>query len=402
MKARNVALVLIGLVLVLVAVVTKLTFQPKKDMADPASWKDAYPLQYASYEKNSLEIPQPYGGSVPKSRFEAYPEAQVFYAGVGFAKEYNAARGHVYSLKDVKEISRPKSSAVCLSCKTSDLPRLQKEYGEEGFYKASFDEVAAKTKYPISCANCHDPAGMDRIIVNPALKAGLASMGVDTASLSADDMKMLSCAQCHVEYYFKKDEGNKLTFPWFDGLDPRSIEAYYENIGFTDWVHEISGIPLLKVQHPEFETFSGSLHNQMGLACADCHMPSMEEAGKTYPSHWWTSPLNHIEASCLGCHGETAEELKDRLLTLQAHTAARLSTIGKALASFHEEVGKKKAAISASDFDTISKLVRSAQFRFDFVFSENSTGYHNNALAMGLLDDAEASLSRAKAVLAGI
>ena len=44
------------------------------------------------------------------------------------------------------------------------------------------------------------------------------------------------CANCHVEYYFKGD-GKYLTFPWENGTRIEQIDAYYQEIGFSDWKH---------------------------------------------------------------------------------------------------------------------------------------------------------------------
>ena len=116
---------------------------------------------------------------------------------------------------------------------------------------------------------------MQRTITSIALSRGLAGLGIDVASATQDDMKMLACAQCHVEYYFAKP-GGILTFPWAQGTTPADIERYYEGIGFVDWVHPGTGHGMIKGQHPEFETFTAdSLHYQFGLACADCHMPAV-------------------------------------------------------------------------------------------------------------------------------
>ena len=61
-------------------------------------------------------------------------------------------------------------------------------------------------------------------------------------------------AQCHVEYYFKK-EGNYLTFPWDKGFSADDMEIYYDEYEFTDWTHKLSKAPMLKAQHPDYELF---------------------------------------------------------------------------------------------------------------------------------------------------
>ena len=39
------------------------------------------------------------------------------------------------------------------------------------------------------------------------------------------------------------------------GTTVDEIEAYYDNLNFKDWTHGISKPPMLKAQHPGFETF---------------------------------------------------------------------------------------------------------------------------------------------------
>lgn len=366
-----------------------------RTLANPAEWGKKYVLQYESYLENYKEIAQPYGGSVERSRLEDHPSALEFYKGLSFAIEFNASRGHVYALEDVKNVARPKAAAICLTCKTSALPYLVEEYGAEGFYKADFAKTAEEAAYPISCANCHNPEDMTRRITNPALKVALSESGKNLEETTQEEMRMLACAQCHVEYYFTYSD-LVLTLPWVNGTEPQAIESYYDSIGFSDWKHPDSGVGLLKVQHPEYETYKDSIHSMMGLTCADCHMPPAEKGGMLYTSHWWTSPLNHIEQSpCIMCHGGTAAELRERVLGLQEEASKRIDVIGEAVADLHKKLGAKKDAMVKEDYVAVAGLIRKAQFRLDWVYSENSTGFHNNAMLMGLLDEAELQIAEA-------
>ncbi len=156
----------------------------------------------AGYVWNSLEIEQPYGGSVLWSELEKHPEALELYRGIGFGKEFNAS---------------------------------------------SSENLRVSITETISCANCHSGPDMQRAITSPALVRGLAGIGMDAATTTQDDMKMLACAQCHAEYYFAKP-GNMLTFPWAQRTTPADIERYYESIGFVDWLHTGTGYGMIKVQ----------------------------------------------------------------------------------------------------------------------------------------------------------
>lgn len=151
----------------------------------------------ASYARNSLEIEQPYGGSVPWSKLEKHPEARELYRGIGFGKEFNASRGHAFARTDVIATSRSKPTAGCWSCKSADVPAVIASMGKEAFYASSFEELEGSITETISCANCHSGPDMQRAITSPALVRGLAGIGMDAATTTQDDMKMLACAQCH-------------------------------------------------------------------------------------------------------------------------------------------------------------------------------------------------------------
>ena len=63
---------------------------------DPAVWGKAYPLQYASYEKNKemKASPTGYGGSLNVQKWDMQPELKANFAGMPFSKDYREDRGH--------------------------------------------------------------------------------------------------------------------------------------------------------------------------------------------------------------------------------------------------------------------------------------------------------------------
>ena len=53
---------------------------------------------------------------------------------------------------------------------------------------------------------------------------------------------------------------------------------------------------MIKIQHPEYETWIDGPHGSAGVTCADCHMPYIRgENGQKMSSHYWTSPLKDPE-----------------------------------------------------------------------------------------------------------
>ena len=54
---------------------------------------------------------------------------------------------------------------------------------------------------------------------------------------------------------------NYLTFPWRKGTSVEDILAYYDELGFSDYVHPISGTPIIKAHHPDYELYLTGVHS---------------------------------------------------------------------------------------------------------------------------------------------
>jgi len=96
----------------------------------------------------------------------------------------------------------------------------------------------------------------------------------------------------------------------FPFKDVNALGQHYTDLKFRDFKHGITGALLWKGQHPDTETYYGSVHQKEGVECGDCHMPKAKDAktGKTYTSHWQTSPKNYVKEACLGCHKTWTEQ----------------------------------------------------------------------------------------------
>jgi nitrite reductase (cytochrome c-552) len=203
----------------------------------------------------------------------------------------------------------------------------------------------------------------------------LERQGRDWTTFTRQEMRTVVCANCHVEYYFKGD-GKYLTFPWDNGTKIDEILSYYEKSGFKDWSYPGTDTPMLKAQHPEFEFFTAdSTHYKAGVSCADCHMPYTRDGAAKYSSHDVHSPLLNPEAACGQCHTDT-EYVVRRVNTIQEQVA----------------INAIKAAVAAGNadpalLDQARKLHREAQFMWDIVSAENSTGFHNPEYALKILAD---------------
>ncbi|MGI1658085.1 MAG: ammonia-forming cytochrome c nitrite reductase subunit c552 [Desulfitobacterium sp.] len=347
-----------------------------------------YPKQYDTFMRTSEMSNEgsKYGGSEEYDKLVQWPFLKEIFAGYGFAIEYNEDRGHNYTLEDVSKIKRinEKSIASCWTCKSANISGVVEEMGD-AYYGANFHDLKSKITEGITCANCHDPQTMKLVITQPPLRDTLTRLGKDPDKLTTQELRTMTCAQCHVEYYFAGDK-KVVTFPWDKGTTPDDILAYYEEKGFSDWKHAKAGTPEIKVQHPEFETFSGSTHAEAGLSCADCHMPYSMNGGEKISSHWWTSPLKTMNESCMTCHREGEEWLKERVFYTQDKVADTMATVGNVNVEAIE-------AIAAADAEGANKalleeargLQRKAQFYVDWVGAENSMGFHNPQLTFDSL-----------------
>ncbi len=381
-----------------VTLAKNITPLPKNTLA-AAEYQNYYPLQYDSYLlNNKVDTKESYkatggefGGAFYKeSHFIPQPYLPVLFNGMGFSVEYNEDRGHLYTLEDVKAITtqRTKAGASCLYCKSAEVPSLIAEYGD-AFYTSSFDEMVAKMNDAITCADCHDPETMKLTITRPALVEAYSRQGKDISQATNQEMRSLVCAQCHVEYYFAPGT-KKVTFPWDKGEKAEAVYEYYQEIDFSDFNHGMTGGKMIKAQHPDFELFLNSTHAAAGLACADCHMPYMTAGTQKYTSHWWTSPLKHMDESCLTCHRESKEELTARVRYTQDRTWELQDIAGKTIEQAIREIdsANKVEGHNEEILAEAKALHRQAQFYWDWIAAENSRGFHNPQDAMNTLGKA--------------
>jgi nitrite reductase (cytochrome c-552) len=348
---------------------------------DPAVWGQNFPREYDSFKKTEIDgVETPYGGSKKYDKLERYPILKRVWAGYAFSVDYNEERGHYYALTDQKETKRQdfaKQPGACANCHAAEAPLLIESMGWETFNSTPYKELESQLHGASTCRDCHNPETMDLWISRPAFKNAMAERGIDLSKATRQEMRTYVCAQCHVEYYFKGDK-KELTFPWDKGLQIENINAYYDEIGFKDWTHKETGAPMLKMQHPEFETYSTSLHYRSGVACADCHMPYMREGAMKVSDHWVRSPLTNVNAACGTCHKEDEQALKDRILIIQNNTSQLLRTTEGALEAAIDALAKAKTAgLTDEQLKEAQNFHRQASMRYDFVMSENSTGFHS-------------------------
>ena len=406
---------------------------------DPAEWGKNYPRQYDSY-KRTVDIDRTrHGGNeaVPTRRGEApgpeasklelNPRLKILYAGYPFSADYREARGHAYMLSDQDVTRRTqefKQPGACLHCHASIVPAYREKGREAGVPDSDphaqvmrgFEEVCKmpladarhmKSKdgkelvtHPVSCIDCHDERTMQLRVTRPAFLVGIRALAAGEAPVphlpsigrwrdgakktpydpNADatrqEMRSLVCGQCHVEYYFEKDT-KVVTYPWSRGLRADDLEGYYAPTAFTDWTHATTGTKMLKPQHPEFETWGQGIHARSGVSCADCHMPYLREGAVKVSDHHVRSPMLSVNRSCQTCHRYPEAEIVARVDLIQGRTREMLDRAEDACVDLIRTIEAAKARGATDEQLADARgLHRAAQWRADFIQSENSRGFH--------------------------
>lgn len=360
-------------------------FEPRNEV-----WGKNFPREYETYRETSdTSFKSKYGGSATVDMLHENPGHVILWAGYGFSKDYKQGRGHYYAIEDLHNSLRtgaPNDTtpspmpSTCWTCKSPDVPRLMQQMGVAQFYTGNWKDLGAEVVNHIGCADCHDAKTMKLTITRPALIEAFARQGRDITKATHQEMRSLVCAQCHVEYYFDKTkiEGAQyLTFPWDNGMTAEAAEAYYDNIGFSDWTHSLSKTPMIKAQHPDYEMFLTGVHAKRGVSCADCHMPYMSQGGVKFTDHHIQSPLNNVANSCQVCHREETAQLIADVNERQSKIKENSSLLENLLVKAHIEA---KFALDNGATDTqmqaIRSKIRKAQWRWDYSVASHGASFH--------------------------
>ena len=138
------------------------------------------------------------------------------------------------------------------------------------------------------------------------------------------------------------------------------------------------------------------IHARSGVACADCHMPYMRVGGTKVSDHWVRSPVLNLNRACQGCHKWPEEELKARVEAIQdKHMELREQAFDALVALIGDIKAAKEAGKTDAELEKARYLQRRAQFLFDFVEAENSTGFHAPQEAARVLSSRSTPRARA-------
>ncbi|MDQ3697583.1 MAG: ammonia-forming cytochrome c nitrite reductase subunit c552 [Gemmatimonadota bacterium] len=386
---------------------------------DPAVWGQNFPLHYDDYRRTVDQVRTRYGGSeaLPRTPTEADPRSLVaqsrleedsrlreMWAGYAFATDFREERGHAYMLEDQEFTERQRVTpqpGACLHCHASVyLPYLRAGNGDliKGFEQLNsmpYFEARKRVEHPVACIDCHRPDNMGLRVTRPGFMEGIRMLkardGVADYDVNRDasrqEMRTYVYGQCHVEYYFKGPE-KRLEYPWGKGLTADSILAFHDSTGHKDWTHAVSGAPMLKAQHPEFELYSLGIHARSGVACADCHMPYKRQGAMKISDHHVRSPVLNINRSCQTCHKWAEDELRDRVFVIQDRTFEMRNMAIDAALQLTREIAQqvRSDSVAAATYIGLARdYQRKAQFLADFIEAENSMGFHADQEAARIL-----------------
>ena len=414
---------------------------------DPAIWGQNYPYQYDAYKRTVDISKTKYGGSEDYSKINDDTRWKTLFNGYPFGVDYREERGHAYMLVDQRNTERVKQfkqPGACLHCHGSVIPAYYEKGIEAGvpaddahrpeaiqkgfelINSMPYSVATTLVEHPITCSDCHEPATMQLRVTRPGFLAGIKVLANSTDAVphlpsverwrsegkkgdynpntmaSRQEMRSFVCAQCHVEYYFKGTE-KLLTYPWQNGLKVEQIEAYYDEVGWKDWVHKDSKTNTLKAQHPEFELWSQGVHARSGVSCADCHMPYERVGAVKVSDHHVRSPLLNLNNACQTCHKFSEAEMQERVISIQSRTQALMIRAEEAAVALIGDIKKaQESGVAADKITQAQALHRKAQWRLDFIAAENSMGFHAPQEAARILGEAIDFARQGQLVLAGI
>jgi len=325
------------------------------------------------------------------------------------------------------------ANPVCMSCKTSDHI-LDWAYlgdpvpGAKWSRTSKVNEFVKDVNHALNCNFCHDPHSAKPRVIRDGLIQALTRPEKDTlwhkdargakievkdlgvrgytrkiATLSRYDTN-LQCGQCHVEYNCNPGtdpttgkpigmaDGRTNHFPF---KPVGEIGKHYTDLKFRDFKHGITGAMLWKAQHPDVETYYGSRHQAAGVECSSCHMPKVKDpkTGKTFTSHWQTSPKNYLKETCLTCHSQwTEKQAAYAIDSLKNRFAGKVRKAEFWLTRFVDKFEEAQGlGVDSKALDAAREKHYEAHVNWEWWTASNGSHFHNP-------DAATESLNRSMAI----
>ncbi|MDO6776552.1 ammonia-forming cytochrome c nitrite reductase subunit c552 [Shewanella sp. 3_MG-2023] len=461
----------LALAVMVSAVFTGTAVAKDVDLYKSENWQQTFPEQYKTWAETEQSTPA--SGELD-DLLAANPNLVSAWAGYGFAKDYNRARGHHYALTDIIETLRvghpvvghdgkvvgEAMAASCWSCKSPDVARMYDEVGEGKFSDNAWSTWGHEMSNTIGCADCHELGKEELRLSRPYTDRAMKTIGKDFAKQDSTMQASQTCAQCHVEYYFDGTDSKKVKYPtdyWVPGVETdykkfvnytgtdglylgfaaEAQLAYFDQRGFKDWTNAVSGAPMIKAQHPEFENMldrtEHAMDDHLEFGCTTCHMPKATNAkGAEFSNHKVTFEADKLPADCQSCHeaGDFKEILDERKAEItklrfdangtdprltEVHFKAQAiwaangikgleagQTISQAKGNY--EAALKAKTPLAGEMNSLLTKVRNAQWFWDSATASHGIHAHNPTEAVRLLEKSnsilDAALTEANALLA--
>lgn len=384
---------------------TKVTVEAKNEVFAPQ-----HPEQYLSWKATSEQ-------STHEDALAEDPRLVILWAGYAFSQDYKKPRGHAYALTDVRETLRtgaPKNAEdgpqpmACWSCKSPDVARLIQQKGEAGYFHGKWAAGGPEIVNNLGCADCHNTASPDFAKGKPELKLSrpYAARAMEAIGKPFDKQGRFGqqsqvCGQCHVEYYFEgKDKMAR--FPWDNGTKVENMEEYYDSIQFSDWTNSLSKTPMLKAQHPEYETWSAGIHGKNNVSCIDCHMPKVQnKEGKVYTDHKIGNPFDNFSQTCATCHTQSKTTLQNVVAERKkAINDLKIKVEDQLVHAHFEAKAAWDAGATATEMQPILQDIRHAQWRWDLSIASHGIHMHAPEEALRMLGTAMDKAADARTKLA--
>jgi nitrite reductase (cytochrome c-552) len=115
----------------------------------------------------------------------------------------------------------------------------------------------------------------------------------------------------------------------------------------------------------------------------------MRDGATKVSDHWVRSPLLNINRACQTCHRIPEKEIRERVDLIQGRNHALLQRAAQALMDqLDAMVEAKKDGVPEAQLTAARDFQRKAQWRLDFISSENSMGFHAPQEAARVLGEA--------------
>ncbi|WP_172623463.1 ammonia-forming cytochrome c nitrite reductase subunit c552 [Arabiibacter massiliensis] len=295
-------------------------------------WVAAYPDQYASFLTDKWRD----GGGGYKTDGQ-------------YNHTHSMLRQNMEDMFETIEVDQPGYMKLsCIACKSSAYNDIYEKYGEQtfelGLGEINLDEVMESAW---DCETCHE--SIDDLTLRPGISTW------DELSEGAFDNQApetLVCAQCHNSWgnivKFAAGDERGLTIqdyhPYQYGYDADALYKEYAEDGSTRVQFDENGLVLVNTTTYDIENFAGSVHQNLGMTCASCHMPTQENGNKEeYTSHNASgSVLENVTALeyCLTCHEaqgiESTDEMVEYVHAAQSNFADKKAEVDAMLAQLKE------------------------------------------------------------------